>query len=974
MLQWGPAIVLGLLLGRVISEQWATFSGSTLLRPLLVTLFTIFLSVWLLRTRPLSHTWSLFFLLVYVLYPQPDPEILFIAVALVLLVTLQNAGNRLQAVPTRWQLAIFCGLSGLAFWILYVATMATDILPADNGEFQLIATNLGVAHPPGFPLYTMMAHAITKLPLPVSPAYKINLLSTLTSALTLVIVYLSVYRLTKHPLASVTAVVALGTATTFWAQATVANIRSLTGLFAALAIYALLRFWQAKRAPQSGDASRYLVLFALSLGFGVTHHASLAFMGIIFIVFVLVVDPTLIKRPRHWLRPLLAASLALLPLLYIPWRASTGAERAPARLATFQGFLNHILARGFQGDFFYFIEPAVLWERLQVMGNIMTFQFHPLLLLGMGLGLLLLLKDNRYLALLLGGSFTIHTFITATYRAPQTVEYMLPAYIPAVIILGCAIGKIPSLLKQPGIVAQALPQGVTAVFLVITFYQGWQHYPSYAYLHQDHTARDYAQGILEQAPAGGVILAHWHWVTSLWYLQEVEGQRPDVDIHYVAPTGETYTATWARRIQEEMANERPIIATHFNENTYASLPPSDPLGEAFLFRQEPLAAVPAEYRTLDLNLGNTVQLLGYRLHPATVEVGQEATLTLAWRPISKRQTAMTLFAHLIGFDGAIYAQEDLAVQGQDKGLTLTQFRLTPRLGAAPGDFNVMVGARDTAPLPNRRGEGRTAIATLTVTEMGHPPATQNPTYLTVANGRFSRRLIGYDWDNTLPEQSRLYLHWQTNGGYQTEVRDNITADSLTLPLFLGPWGIEINGKRYVAKNHSSTHYVPFGQGIVWTGHTLRPHPSLVPEQTISLPQVFVSGQPVTRDLVISVRLVGYEADGFHWAWCDLHDTVPAMGAIPTLKWIAGTRVRSPYRLVYAGEENPPVFEAFCQSKKPVKGLPVLFVAPAATEGQTGEAMLRIYDAFTNRPLPILDQRITEKAPWVSLGQTTIDPP
>ena len=45
----------------------------------------------------------------------------------------------------------------LIAFLLYAATTARDILPADSGEFQLIAAGWGVGHPPGYPLYTVIA-------------------------------------------------------------------------------------------------------------------------------------------------------------------------------------------------------------------------------------------------------------------------------------------------------------------------------------------------------------------------------------------------------------------------------------------------------------------------------------------------------------------------------------------------------------------------------------------------------------------------------------------------------------------------------------------------------------------------------------------------------------------------------------------------------------------------------------------------
>ena len=87
---------------------------------------------------------------------------------------------------------------GVFFLWLYLSTLAPDVLTADNAEFQYVGTLLGVAHPPGFPLYTMLAHGMTRLPLAASPAYKINLLSVFTSLGTLWLVYLTIYRLTDN--------------------------------------------------------------------------------------------------------------------------------------------------------------------------------------------------------------------------------------------------------------------------------------------------------------------------------------------------------------------------------------------------------------------------------------------------------------------------------------------------------------------------------------------------------------------------------------------------------------------------------------------------------------------------------------------------------------------------------------------------------------------------------------------------------
>ena len=876
-------LALGLFAGRVVSEQWARHYGASLLAAILLTVSLVSLAFFCLRRHPLCQTWPLLLLLGYVFYPHPDPIAAVVTILLVLAVLSQMMPFPQQILqPDR---ALRVGLLGsvILFGLLYSFTLAPGLLPADNGEFQLVGATLGVAHPPGFPLYTLLSKLMTWLPLTATAAYKINLLSVITGTATLGLVYLTVFRLTERHLAAGTAVIALGTATTFWAQATTANIRSLTTLFAALAIYALVRHWQAR-----AQTDRYLILFAAALSFGFTHHLSLAFMGLVFGLSLLLIDPGFFRMPSRWKRPFLATLLGLLPLLYLPLRAGVDVPGASEGLNTISGFLNHFLALGFQGDFFYFVQPVVLWPRLKVMGNVLTFQFSPWLLAGALLGWLLLTWRQWRLGLLLGGSFALHTLVTATYRAPQTVEYMLPAYVPLAICIGAAGGYLSSFGLQQKAAVRWMPLTVTAVLFTTAVWQGWHRYPSYRWLHQTEDARDYAQTILDGAPPDSLILANWHWVTPLWYLQTVEGVRPDVTIEYVAPGDGLYSQTWVNEIGAGLGNGRSVIATFVDEAAYSKLPSAEPLGEGLLFRQNPRMELPNNYTPLDFSLGGRTQVVGYRLEQPEVETGLEARLTLAWQG----SEPVPFFVHLLDESANIVAQADVQAVPQLEGITLTQFRLTPRRG--PGDFTLRLGS----------GSKFAEIGRLTVTLAKLPPATQNPIYRPTNDGQTAQALIGYDWDQTLPGQTRLYLHWKNDEGYWSSVQDNLTT--VELPT-LGPWGLRQN-RWFMPGPAENSHYVPLGQGIVWTGDSLLDWPgTLSPGNDYPLPMRFINGRHLLRDYVVSTRLVGLETDNFTWAWCDLVDGIPAVGGMPTLKWIHGSQVQSPRTIVFPPRPDPATF-------------------------------------------------------------------
>ena len=944
------ALICGLYAGRVLSEWLRPGWGGAVLLTGVAVLICALAAERLDEGQHLRPYFPVLLpLLAYVFYPWPHWGLALAALSTTVLGMLIVAVRATEPASRPWTsdraLLATAGAVFLLFLALYIITLAPDVLPADNGELQLVAAELGVAHPPGFALYTVLAHLVTRLPLGETAAYRATLFSAFTGAATVSLVFLSGWLLARRLAPALLSALALGTATTFWSQSTTANVRSLTALLTALAIFLLLLIREQRRRGAPGRHPSALTLtLALALSLGVTHHASLLFMALVLALALLWLDPDLLRQPRRWPPLFLALLAGLLPLLYFPLRAGADAHGSAPDLATVGGFLEHVLALGFRGDLFAFLQPVELAARLAVMANVLAFQFQPLLLAGMAAGLLILLWRDRWLVLLLGGSYLLHTLITATYRAPQTVEYMLPAYVSAALLLAM-VGDIDPSGQQPRTRLTSVRATWTslglAVLMVAAGAQAWHNYSSFATLAEDRTAREYAMTILDNAPDDSVVLADWHWVTPLWYLQRVEGRRPDLDIAYVFPTAEAYGATWARRIAQGREDGRPVVATHYDREQYEQLPPPQPMGDAFLFQQTPLAEPPSGFRRLALTLGDQIELLGYRLTGESVAPTYESSLLVAWRPRNASAPPLTLFAHLVGDDGALYAQQDVPAQAQADGVTLTRFTLTPRPGALPGQYAIMVGAYDGSgqPLPDDDGNQRSRVATVSVRPMPQPLFTGRARQWSLVGDQ--RRLLGFDWDNTLPQRPRLYLHWQTAEGYVTEVQDAL-EDQITLPAHYGPWGVRREGAQLA---NDGGYYVPFGAGIIWRGGPQLEGRSQPAGQRLQITQQFGASRPIMRDYVFSVRLIGYEADGEHWAWWDLDDTVPALGAIPTLKWVAGSTIRDPHFLT---------------------------VSPQATPGQRLGGLLTAYDAFTQQPLPILDERITESHLGVPLGQAVVE--
>src|SRR5207245_3622561 len=85
--------------------------------------------------------------------------------------------------------------------VLYFLTAAPDIIVGDSPELITAAATLGVAHPPGYPLFTILGHLFALVPFGAVP-FRVNLFSVICDAVAVGVVYWTALRLTKSQLAA----------------------------------------------------------------------------------------------------------------------------------------------------------------------------------------------------------------------------------------------------------------------------------------------------------------------------------------------------------------------------------------------------------------------------------------------------------------------------------------------------------------------------------------------------------------------------------------------------------------------------------------------------------------------------------------------------------------------------------------------------------------------------------------------------
>ncbi|MCK5734087.1 MAG: DUF2723 domain-containing protein [Candidatus Latescibacteria bacterium] len=176
-------------------------------------------------------------------------------------------------------------VAGLVFLIafgVYLKTMAPTTSFWDCGEYIATSYTLGVPHPPGAPLYILIGRLFTFLPFWEEIAQRINLISVLSSALTVMLTYLITVRLIKlwkgkldTPSDRVTtyvggavAALSLAFSDTFWFNAVEAEVYAPSMLFTALGIWLALLWMEKHRLPE-GNRLLLFVVYLFGLGGGV---------------------------------------------------------------------------------------------------------------------------------------------------------------------------------------------------------------------------------------------------------------------------------------------------------------------------------------------------------------------------------------------------------------------------------------------------------------------------------------------------------------------------------------------------------------------------------------------------------------------------------------------------------------------------------------------------------------------------------
>src|SRR6185437_10052366 len=229
-----------------------------------------------------------------------------------------------QRPPYGW-----AALAALVVFLIYLATLAPTTAFWDTSEYIAAAKVLGIPHPPGNPLFVILAHTFGLLPLVADYAVRINLFAAVTSAAAAGFWFLVAERWLRGIVqvrwaryaAAFGGVLVGATSWTVWNQSTVnEKVYTVSLLSIALVMWLVVRWGDDEPGPHR---DRWLVLIAYVLALSSTNHL----MGVLavpaLVVYVLWTDWRVVTRPTVIVGVLLAVLVGVsLNYIWLPMRAA----------------------------------------------------------------------------------------------------------------------------------------------------------------------------------------------------------------------------------------------------------------------------------------------------------------------------------------------------------------------------------------------------------------------------------------------------------------------------------------------------------------------------------------------------------------------------------------------------------------------------------------------------------------------------
>lgn len=566
----------------------------------------------------------------------------------------------------------------IASFSLYLSTLAPSVVTIfdDSLEFQLVTYQLGIAHPTGYPLYTLLGKLFTFLPIG-DIAYRVNLMSAFFGAATVALLYLLILQIaiptkgvqveawTPHGstyLGGVIGALLLAVSPVFWQQATIAEVYTLNAFF----VVALLLLTITLK--KEGGGGLWLTFIA---GLALTHHRTIMLLFPALGLYLYLNQKRGFWKQVGFFKTLILGTLiGLAPLLiylYLPLRGHVGSLDG-TYANTWAGFWRQVSASGY--SLFVFDNPFGQEHDAAFYWNLFQGQFYTLVPGLIGL-LYLAWQGQRKVLILTGSAFLTYLAFNLFYNVSDIQVFFIPSFLLWAAWSGVGLAFLLQLVS--GVTTDRRPQTAhhhstlhfqhfgpaPAIVLVVIFaffiFKLFQTNLPILAARNSWQVHDYGLDMLQQPlPEDAAIVGILGEITLLRYFQQTENRRPDLETVAADAEAERLAA-----VENLLAKGKAVYLTR-------ELPGAperwslSAVGPLIRVNPEPLTTPPPVEVAVKQVLTPEISLLGYNIaRPAHTGRGPAPLrLTLFWQAAASLTANLKVSARLLNPAGEAIATAD----------------------------------------------------------------------------------------------------------------------------------------------------------------------------------------------------------------------------------------------------------------------------------------------------------------------------
>ncbi|MBN2722623.1 MAG: DUF2723 domain-containing protein [Deltaproteobacteria bacterium] len=322
-------------------------------------------------------------------------------------------------------------ISYSAFWVpflTYLFSLPPGVTWGDSPEFANAAISLGVTHPSGYPLFTVLGKLFSLLPFS-EKAFGITLMSALFQSLAVYFVFRISKLLTENSIFSFLGALILTFSYTWWYHGRVIEVYALQNFLISVVFYLVLRYLQ------TGNLKLLFYICAF-FGLSFTNHLTvILFIGsMLFILFSFQWKKAV--TPVNLIKYFLIIAGFQITYLYIIWRAKTASGTTimwnnPDDLAS---FWYHVSGK----EYSVFRKTSAIFKGIEKFSNATMRQFGVIASSFALMGILEILVLNWRYGIFLIGVFFTYLIYNSSYSVMDIDSYYMVQYM--IISISTSVG------------------------------------------------------------------------------------------------------------------------------------------------------------------------------------------------------------------------------------------------------------------------------------------------------------------------------------------------------------------------------------------------------------------------------------------------------------------------------------------------------------------------------------------------------